>query len=661
MQKTLTSPREPLRPQGHSRIPPRYALLLWVGATFLAVNTLVRLGLIGLEGDWSNAIPGRLVRILATGALYDLAAASYLLLPFALLALVWPGRGWGRRAHAISASMLFSFALVGMLLTGLSEGIFWNEFASRFNFIAVDYLVYSREVLGNIRQSYPVGRLLAAVAGVGLLIGAAIARPVWRAAMADGGNLWTRCICTGLLVLLAAASWRLVDDTTRESVETPAARELAGNGYYEFARALRNNDLDFRAFYRTLPPEVARDLTRRAFAAGGGSPAFLGGPHPLERKVSAPRAERAMNVVMVSMESLGSDFVESFGGKPGLTPNLDRLAQQGLAFTRLYATGLRTVRGLEALTLSVPPTPGHAVPMRKHNTGFQTIGGVFKEHGYEALYLYGGYGVFDNMTDFFGGNGYRVIDRSAIPANAISHETIWGVADEDLFRQAIREIDQRTAAGGKVFAHVMTTSNHRPFTYPAGRIDIASGTGRDGAVKYADWAIGAFMREAAQRPWFKNTVFVFVADHTSHGRGRSDLPPENYRIPLIVYAPGFVAPGLVDTVASQIDVAPTLLALLDMSYTSRFFGQDILTDGQRHQRAFMANYLTVGYMEGGLVAELGPKRQARVVDALNGDAIDSADPRARRIIDQAVAQYQLATDVLRGGVGAGDHPAERLH
>ncbi len=162
----------------------------------------------------------------------------------------------------------------------------------------------------------------------------------------------------------------------------------------------------------------------------------------------------------------------------------------------MYATGLRTVRGLEALTLSIPPTPGHAVPMRANNKGFQTIGGVFRDQGYEALYVYGGYSRFDNMRDFFGGNGYTVIDRSAIDPKDISHETIWGVADEDLFRLAVREIDARAAAGTKVFTHVMTTTNHRPFTYPANRIDIASGTGRDGAVKYTDWAIGEFVRLA---------------------------------------------------------------------------------------------------------------------------------------------------------------------
>jgi phosphoglycerol transferase MdoB-like AlkP superfamily enzyme len=317
-------------------------------------------------------------------------------------------------------------------------------------------------------------------------------------------------------------------------------------------------------------------------------------------------------------------------------------------FTRLYATGLRTVRGLEALTLSVPPTPGHAVPMRVRNKGFQTLGGVFAKEGYDALYLYGGYSYFDNMRDFFSGNGYTVLDRSAIPGEEIHHETIWGVADEDLYSLTLREIDRRAAAGRPVFAHVMTTSNHRPYTYPENRVPIPSGTGRDGAVAYTDWAIGDFIARAARRPWFADTVFVFVADHTSHGRGRTDLPPEHFRIPLVLYSPAHIQPGRIDTLASLIDVGPTLLAQLNFSYTSTFFGQDILTEGAHHQRAFMANYLTVGYMEEGMVVELSPKSKVRVLDAVTGVEQSQDREAVRALVDEAVSHYEVASRVLGG-------------
>ena len=155
------------------------------------------------------------------------------------------------------------------------------------------------------------------------------------------------------------------------------------------------------------------------------------------------------------------------------------------------------------------------------------------------------------------------------------------------------------------------------------------------------------MQEAATRSWFKDTLFVFIADHTSHARGRTDLPPENYHIPLIIYGPSVLAPQTIDAVASQIDVGPTILALLNVSYTSRFFGQDILTEGQHHQRALMANYLTVGHMEDGILVELAPKRRARVLEAESGRELPMTDAKAAAWINEAVAHYQVAAGILR--------------
>src|SRR4029077_268162 len=221
-------------------------------------------------------------------------------------------------------------------------------------------------------------------------------------------------------------------------------------------------------------------------------------------------------------------------------------------------------------------------------------------------------------------------DRTAIKSQDITFENIWGVADEDLFRLTIGELDKRWAAHKPFYAHVMTVSNHRPFAYPAGRIDIPPGT-REGAVKYTDFAIGQFIDRASERPWFAHTLFAIVADHTHKGRGRTELPPENYHIPLIVYSPGQVKPGRVDAVSSQIDVGPTLLGLLGFSYRSRFFGHDILEDKGRHQRALFANYQTVGYYRDGIVVELKPKGRYRVVDAETGRG-GGGGPRAATVV-----------------------------
>lgn len=627
--------------------PPRFRILTWAGAVFLVVNFLLRLGLIVFDGDPSNLLPWNTLPIILVGLIYDVGVLGFFLVPLALLATLISDSPRARRIHGVLASAWLFLALLGLLFSSIAEILFWNEFSTRFNFIAVDYLIYTRETIGNVLQSYAIGPLAAGLLVVASGIFLGIFRPFWAAATAPGNPRTQRFIAFGAFLLLPAFFSIVVGDAPRDLLRSNSARELADNGYNAFVRAFRANDIDFQQFYSTIGKSEAIAEIRAEFSEAESSAVFTGGANPIERTISAVGAARPLNVVLVTMESLGWDYVESLGGRKGLTPNLDRLGREGLLFTQLYATGTRTVRGLEAISLSLPPTPGLAVLARKNNKGFQTLGGVLKMHGYDPVFIYGGYSYFDNMSDFFGGNGYTVVDRTSLASQDITHETIWGVADEDLFKMVLREMDSRAATGRKIFAHIMTTSNHRPFTFPAGRIDISSGTGREGAVKYSDWAIGNFMRQAAARPWFKDTMFVFVADHTSRGRGRTDLPMENYRIPLIIYSPGNVAPAGIHTLASQIDVAPTLLALLNLGYTSQFFGQDILSEGQHHKRVFMANYLTVGYVEDGVLVELSPKQRSRVVNAASGRQLAPGDSRAKSTLVEAIAYYQLANDILR--------------
>lgn len=635
----------------------RPRLRAWLGllGLFLLVNQLTRLGLMAWAWPDRHLGGGAVAEILLRGLGNDLGAVAVAAAVLALLAVPFGNGRMGRGAYVTFATLLFPLLTAGMLFTAVAEFLFWNEFSSRFNFIAVDYLVYTREVVGNIRQSYPLEALLGGIALATLVLCLLMGRRFFRLARGDAGGFAGRI---GAFLALAGFAAGVVWGTARitEPLDDGHARELAGNGYRDFLFALRSNNLDYFKFYARRPAEEVTATLRREFADAGSTAEFTGNG-PLERKVKAAGAQRPWHLVMVSIESLGADYVGALGDTRGLTPNLDRLAREGMLFTNLYATGLRTVRGLEALTLSVPPTPGHAVPMRPDHAGFQTLGGVLKEAGYDPIYVYGGYSTFDNMQAFFGDNGYTVIDRSAIPSDKISHETIWGVADEDLFHLAVSEIDQRVAGGKRVFAHVMTTSNHRPFTYAEGRIDIPSGSGRDGAVKYTDYSIGRLVEEARAKPWFKDTLFVFVADHTSHGRGRTDLPPEHYHIPMVIYAPGLIEPRRVEQLASQIDVAPTLLALLNVSYTSRFFGQNILTEGERHQRAFLANYLTVGYLQDGKVVELGPKSAIRVRDMQSLQELPADAPGVAAVRDECIAYYQAASAILsRRGLNGESRP-----
>lgn len=615
------------------------ALPLLLLATFLMASLLTRIGLLALawrEVDWLMLPASFLL-----GVLYDLIAGAWSLLPVLLIYLLLPQRRLPRPLLQGVALALLSVSIYLLLFNFVSELLFWQEFGVRYNFIAVDYLVYTTEVIGNIRESYPVGKILLGLLACTLVLVWPV-RKLVAGMLAQPQPIGTRLRHTGAWAAVLVAAWF---GTGAASAANGFANrynaELAGNGLYSFAAAFRNNELDYSHFYLTRPSAEVRLALGRLVGAKD--------EHPEQsRQVAAHGAQQHLNVVLISVESLSADFLGKFGNPQQLTPNLDRLADQGLLFTQLYATGTRTVRGLEALTLSVPPTPGQSIVKRPDNAHLFSLGSVFRGKGYDVRYAYGGYGYFDNMNAFFGGNDYTIVDRMNIPASRIPFENIWGVADEALFDQVLDEIDASHRQGRLSFTHVMTTSNHRPYTYPDARIDIPSHTGRAGGVKYTDYAIGRFIDMARSKPWFKDTMFVIVADHTASSAGKTDLPVARYHIPMIVYAPAHVAPGTVDRLASQIDAGPTLLGMLNFSYDSRFIGHDILHSPPQEDRAFISTYQSLGYLKHGILTVLQPQRR---VAAYAIDQASNATPVAvdKTLLQEAIAYYQGTAELVKDG------------
>lgn len=243
------------------------------------------------------------------------------------------------------------------------------------------------------------------------------------------------------------------------------------------------------------------------------------------------------------------------------------------------------------------------------------------------------------MNYFFGNNGFQVLDRNSMDDSEVTHSTIWGVCDEDLFRRAVREADKSFKSGSPFLQVVFTTSNHRPYTYPEGRIDIPSHTGRMGAVKYADYAVGAFVEEAKGKPWFDHTLFVFVADHGAGSAGKQTLNPETHRIFSIFYAPTLLKPARIETPVSQIDVLPTLLGLLKWPYDAAFYGKDALKPSYQ-SRYFVSNYQYIGYLKGRDMVVLKPQRGAEFFR--DGEPV-KPDDRMKELEKEAVYYYQYAS------------------
>jgi phosphoglycerol transferase MdoB-like AlkP superfamily enzyme len=322
--------------------------------------------------------------------------------------------------------------------------------------------------------------------------------------------------------------------------------------------------------------------------------------------------------MLISVESLSAKFLTRFGQEKNITPFMDEFFTKGKLFTNFYATGTRTTRGLEAITLSIPPTPGRSIVKRPDNSEMYSLGMVFKKMGYDTAFLYGGRGFFDNMNAFFLGNGYEIVHQPRLDEKEVTFANAWGVCDEDIYNRSIREARQAYDNNRSFFFHIMTTSNHQPFTFPEGKIDLEpgegkTGSGRFGGVKYSDYALEQLIKKSSRQPWFDDTVFVVVADHCAASAGKIGLPADKYHIPLFIYSPKHIKAEEIITLSSQIDLAPTLLSLLDISYESFFFGQDIMSPGFKG-RALIANYQKLGLLKKHELIFLSPGKEINRVN-----------------------------------------------
>lgn len=545
-----------------------------------------------------------LAKIYGMGLFFDCVTFSYFSIPFVLYAILAPDRLFNFKPAAWVTCFIITYALMFNIV---GEYFFFAEFAARYNFIAIDYLIYTTEVIRNIRESYPVNWIFGSIFVVNIPI-FLLLRKYLDSAHQTSTSLPQRFKRCSLLLVLPILSYAFVDVSSFQLSSNNYINELANNGLYNLVAAFFNNELDYERFYSTRDNKIV--LTRLRNLVHERNNHFVSRDfQDVTREIRHAGSEKRLNVIVVVEESMSGEYLKAFGGKDGLTPNLDQLATKSLFFSNVYAAGTRTVRGLEAVNLSIPPLPGTSIIKRPHNENFFSWGALMKTRGYDNKFIYAGHGYFDNMNYFFAHNGFKTVDKTDFSPAEVTFDNAWGACDEDLFRKVIKEADSSYARGKPFFSVVMTTSNHRPFTYPAGRIDIPSHSGRNGAVKYADYAIGTLLENASQQPWFKQTVFVIVADHCAGSARKIALPIKNYQIPLLIYAPGKIRPQIIDTLASQIDIAPTVLGLLNFSYATKFLGKDILQMDQKDGRAFITTYEKLGYLKDNKMVILDPKQE----------------------------------------------------
>ncbi|HEX9967290.1 MAG TPA: sulfatase-like hydrolase/transferase [Solirubrobacterales bacterium] len=642
----------------------RFRLSLLFIAFLMTVSLLTRLGLIAAQGAIARDGAGPVLRALGTGEAYDTLAALWLAAPFVLYLAAVPERWFRSRVQRALIATGLALAGYGVLFVAVVEQFFFAEFNGRFNFVAVDYLMYPTEVVTNIWESYPTGSVLALLAAVTLGLAWPLHRSLpgaWRrpAGLAERGAV------LGAFALALAGMTLGVPAGLAHVSEDRALNEIAENGYHSFWQALLGSDAPYEGLYATRDHAAVFRRLHRLLAEPAAGPASFA-PGSTLRHVRGLGPERRLNVVVVLEESLGSEFIGALHPRPAsLTPEFDALAAQGTLLTRAYSTGNRTIRALEATTSSLPPLPGISIVRRPRSEHLFTLPALLAGRGYQTLFVYGGRALFDGMGRYLRHNGVeRIVEQGDFPGETF--RTAWGVADEAIFDRALVEMDAMAATGRPFYTLILSVSNHRPFTFPAGplRPDPALSR-RENAVRYADWALGRFLRRAKEHAFFSDTLFVLMGDHGARVYGAAEIPLASYEVPILFYAPGVMPAGRrVDTLASSLDVPPTVLGVLGLGYDSKFFGHDVFRVDPAQGRALMTHNSEIALMQGSRVAVLGLHGAIRLYgyDRASGRFKPARpDAAGRELIEDAIAYYDGADTLYRRGAYAfSGPPAERL-
>ena len=642
-------------------LPKRFSLLKTFSITFLAFAFVVRLFLYFLSINFIDFSFINLIKIFGIGLFYDIGSLSYFLAVYVVYLLLFPSKFYGSTLDKILTKLSYGLFLFVIIFCFLAEIPFWQEYQRRYNFIAVDYLLYTYEVIENIHQTFPLPLLI----GIIIIILFSVIRfnkkkGAYKNTFENSDSFRTKLIPSIIIFTILSLFHFNIKNSQTEIFNNISENELAKSGTYSFFAAYKSNELNFNEFYPTNNSDENYSILRNIITAENDS--LITQKKDIKRLITNKGIEQKPNIIFICLESLNAEFMPRFGDKETWATAIDSLARKSVFFTNIYATGTRTIRGIEAINLAIPPTPGRSIVKRANNENLFTVGEVLKQKGYTRNFMYGGDCHFDNMANFFGYNGFDIIDRKKqhrlskrlptkrirIEDNEITFENAWAACDGDIYNKLLKLADEQHTNKEPFFNFVMTSYNHQPYTFPKGVINSDENT-RENAVKYTDKTFENFFKIAKNKPWFKNTVFVVMSDHCAYSAGRTEINVKSHHIPAYIFNLKNQVPHEVDKLSSQIDIFPTLFGYLNWTYYTQLFGKDISKMTLKDERAFIGNHRKVGLLKPNklLILETQKHHSSYLWDKeknkLTATKTDSI------FLKETISYYQSAYELFKNG------------
>lgn len=537
------------------------------------------------------------------GLRFDLRLAAIAGLPL-LLAMLHPRAMAARR---VARAWLLGCASLTLFL-GIVELDFFHEFNQRLNGLVFQYMQEDpKTVLSMLWYGYPVLRHLLAWALVTCLL-------AWLFARLDGatrnvarmvGDGWQ--VRLPVLLLCLALAGLAIRGTLRQgpplrwgdayTTDSLFANQLGLNGTLSLAAALQGRLSDHRDNVwkgRVSVGEALQEARAMLLTAHDSLVTPDAAAVRRDYRADAAGVLPVRNVVVILMESFAGVHVGALGASGAITPNFDRLAGEGLLFTRFFSNGTHTHQGMFATVGCFPNLPAFEYLMQTPEGAnrFSGLPQVLGARGYDNLYVYNGDFAWDNQSGFFGRQGISHFIGRHDFVNPVVYDATWGVSDQDMFDRAAAELSARSR-DKPFYAVLQTLSNHTPYALPKPLpVEPVTGFGSFNqhltAMRYADWALGRFFDKVRHEPFFDETLFVIVGDHGFSGTEQlTEMNLARFNVPLLLIAPQIRQHFGVrrDVVGSQVDIVPTIMGRLGGSTRHQCWGRDLLALPE-HDRGF---------------------------------------------------------------------------
>ena len=573
-----------------------------------------------------------------------ITACAFLLIP-ALLISFLPGI-WARAGSTLAGIFLLVLFVLAVYMENATLP-FMQEYDVRPNVIFINYLKYPREVMNTIWSVYKLELLLA-----GLMM---VAFGWWfyrriKPAIQDVYSVswWKRAIVfVPILVILFAGlrsslGHRPANPSDAIFSNNRLLNELAKNTIHNVVYAAYSrvaHDGNAKKYGSMNIDKALARVSRRLDIETTGETPFM-------REVASHfSSDKKKNLVIFLQESIGAQFVEAIGGEAGITPNLNALSEEGLLFTRLYSNGTRSIRGISGSVAGFLASPGQGVVKRYLSlSGFFTVADLLKRHGYRSSFFYGGESRFDNMKSWFFGNGFDEIYDEPTFTEASFHGT-WGVSDEDLVDKASQLFTEWSNNDEPFVSVLFSTTNHSPFEFPDGRIELLPGVAKNtdkNAIKFADYAIGRFIELAKEGGYYDDTVILIMSDHNVRVYGDDIIPVDTFRVPALILGGG-TSPGRVETAATQPDALATALDLMGMDFSYPILGNSVFSD--RHSGVTLLQFHELyGLRQGDEIAIIQPDQPAQTFRVTEADLLVAAEHNSE--LEQDALAFVVVLDYL---------------